>query len=136
VTGIYELGPFRLDAPNGVLLYGNEPILLGRRAVALLRALIEKPGALVPKDVLMEAAWPSQVVEESNLPVQIAALRRALGKAPGGSRWIETMSRRGYRFLGPVVAGQANSATTAPLQGEIAAPRSWQETEIKALRSS
>jgi len=112
----FQLGPFRLDAPNGVLLRGSEPVALGRRAVALLWALIEKPGALVSKDVLIEAAWPSQAVENSNLPVQIAALRRALGKAPGGDRWIETMPRRGYRFVGPVVAREENSITAAPPQ--------------------
>jgi DNA-binding winged helix-turn-helix (wHTH) protein len=99
-----------------VLLHGSEPLALGRRAVALLRALIERPGALVSKDALIEAAWPSQVVEDSNLPVQIAALRRALGKAPGGDGWIETMPGRGYRFVGPVVAGGENSVTAAPPQ--------------------
>ena len=118
---IYDLGPFRLDTPNGVLLHGSEPVALGGRAVALLRALIEKPGALVSKDVLIEAAWPSQAVEDSNLPVQIAALRRALGKAPGGDRWIETMPRRGYRFVGPVVAREENSITAVPSQ--VDAPR-------------
>jgi DNA-binding winged helix-turn-helix (wHTH) protein len=50
---IYELGPFRLDTPNGVLLYGSVPARLGRRAIALLRALIERPAALVSKDVLI-----------------------------------------------------------------------------------
>jgi DNA-binding winged helix-turn-helix (wHTH) protein len=111
---IYELDPFCLN--NGVLLHGSEPLALGRRAIALLQALIEKPGALVSKDVLIEAAWPRQAVEDSNLPVQIAALRRALGKAPGGDRWIETMPRRGYRFIGPVVVREENSVTAAPPQ--------------------
>jgi DNA-binding winged helix-turn-helix (wHTH) protein/predicted ATPase len=112
----YELGPFRLDTHNGVLLHRSEPVALGRRAVALLRALVERPGALVSKDALIEAAWPGQAVEDSNLPVQIAALRRALGEAPGGDRWIETMPRRGYRFIGPVVAAQENSVISAPPQ--------------------
>jgi adenylate cyclase len=118
---IYELGPFRLDTHNDVLLQGSEPVMLGGRAVALLRALVERPGALVSKDALIEAAWPGQAVEDSNLPVQIAALRRALGEAPGGDRWIETMPRRGYRFVGPVVAGEVNSVTAAPPQ--VDAPR-------------
>ena len=82
----YELGSFCLDTHNGVLLRGSEPVVLGGRAVALLRALIEKHGALVSKDALIEAAWPGLAVEESNLPVQIAALRRALGETPGGDR--------------------------------------------------
>jgi TolB-like protein/DNA-binding winged helix-turn-helix (wHTH) protein len=110
----YELGPFRLDTHNGVLLRGTEPVVLGGRAVALLRALIEKPGALVSKDALIQAAWPGQVIEDSNLPVQIAALRRALGGAPGGDRWIETMPRRGYRFVGPVVVGDENGVISLP----------------------
>src|SRR6516164_797519 len=117
----YELGPFCLDTHNGVLLRGSEPVVLGGRAVALLRALIEKHGALVSKDALIEAAWPGLAVEESNLPVQIAALRRALGETPGGDRWIETMPRRGYRFVGPVVLGGKASVTAALPQ--VDAPR-------------
>jgi DNA-binding winged helix-turn-helix (wHTH) protein len=84
----------------------------GKRAVVGMRlcALVERPGALVSKDVLIEAAWPGQAVEDSNLTVQIAALRRVLGEAtPGGDRWIETMPRHGYRFIGPVVAEETPS---------------------------
>lgn len=114
---VYEVGPFRLD--NGMLLRGGEPVVLGERAVALLRALIEKPGALVSKGALIEAAWPGRAIEDSNLPVQIAALRRALGKVPGGDRWIETMPRRGYRFVGQVVARKENPDTAAPLQVDV-----------------
>ena len=100
---IHALGPFRLDTRGDLLLLGDEPVALGRRAVALLRVLVEQRGALVLKDALIEAAWPGQSVEESNLTVQIAALRRALGAVPGGDRWIETRPRRGYRFVGPAV---------------------------------
>src|ERR1700760_2219105 len=96
---IYALGPFRLDAQNDLLLRGIEPVALGRRAIALLRALVEQRGALVSKDALMETAWPGLAVEDSNLTVQITALRRVLREAPGGDRWIETMPRRGYRFI-------------------------------------
>jgi hypothetical protein len=78
---IHALGPFRLDTQDDLLLRGSEPAALGRRAIALLRALVERPGALVSKDALIEAAWPGQAVEESNLTVQIAALRRVLGEA-------------------------------------------------------
>jgi DNA-binding winged helix-turn-helix (wHTH) protein len=114
----YELGPFRLDTQSRMLLRGSEPVLLGRRAVALLRALVERPGALVSKDALIEAAWPGQAVEDSNLPVQIATLRRGLGEAPGGERWIETMLRRGYRFIGPIATGKENSVTATPPQAD------------------
>ena len=117
---IRTLGPFRLDAQDELLFRGSEPVTLGRRAIALLRALIERPGAVISKDALIEAAWPRQAVEESNLSVQIAALRRVLGQLPGGDRWIETMSRRGYRFVGPVVADARKSVTEAPPKTDTA----------------
>lgn len=101
---ILALGPFRLDTRGELLLLGDQPVALGRRAVAVLCALIERPGALVLKEALIEAARLGQVVEESNLTVQIAALRRALGSVPGGDRWVETSPRRGYRYVGPVSA--------------------------------
>jgi class 3 adenylate cyclase len=82
----------------------------------LLRTLIERPGALVSKDALIEAAWSGRLVEEGNLPVQIAALRRVLGEAAGGDRWIETMPGRGYRFIGPLVTEMEQGATPPPPQ--------------------
>lgn len=122
---IHTLGPFRLDTESALLLHGGEPTALGRRAVALLRSLIEQPGALVSKEALIEAAWPGQIVEEGNLTAQIGALRRVLGAVPGGDRWIETMPRRGYRFVGPAVAERAaESITAAPtaVDAELALP--------------
>ena len=97
----YRFGQFGLDAEAGILSHGTEPTILGQRAVALLRLLLEHAGAPVSKDALIETAWAGLTVEESNLTVQIAALRRVLSEA-GGERWIETLPRRGYRFIGPV----------------------------------
>src|SRR5271154_4975765 len=101
MAATYILGPFRLDAETDTLFRGGEPVSLGHRAVALLRALVEQPGIPVSKDALMEAAWAGLTVEESNLEVQIAALRRALGEETGGGNWIETLPRLWYRFIGP-----------------------------------
>ena len=109
-TAMYAFGPFRLDADAEILFRNGEPLPLGKRAVALLRVLIERAGMPVSKDALMEAAWPGLAVEESNLTVQIAALRRVLREEPGGERWIETLPRRGYRFVGPMIANAGNSA--------------------------
>jgi class 3 adenylate cyclase len=117
---IYALGPFRLDTQDGLLLRAREPVALGRRAIALLRALVEQPGALLSTDALMEAGWSGQSVEESNLTVQIAALRRVLRTTAGGARWIETMPRRGYRFTGPVVTEAQKGVTAPPPQVEAA----------------
>jgi adenylate cyclase len=100
---VYEFGPFRLDISAEILFRGADPMPVGRRAVAVLRALLERPGVPVSKDALMHAAWPGLAVEEGNLTVQIAALRRVLGEEKGADRWIETLPRRGYRFVGSVV---------------------------------
>ena len=100
---IHEFGPFRLDSAAEILFRGTEPIVLGQRAVALLRLLLERAGAPVSKQSLIDAAWPDLNVEESNLTVQIAALRRVFEEVPGGAGWIETLPRRGYRYLGPAV---------------------------------
>jgi DNA-binding winged helix-turn-helix (wHTH) protein len=115
MAATYNLGPFRVDAETDTLFRGSEPVSLGHRAVALLRVLVEQRGIPVSKDALMEAAWAGLTVEESNLAVQIAALRRVLGEEPGGENWIETLPRRGYRFVGPAsIRDQA--AVTAALQ--------------------
>jgi DNA-binding winged helix-turn-helix (wHTH) protein len=73
---ILKFGPFRLDTHAEILFRGSEPTVLGQRAIALLRLLIERAGAPVSKDALIEAAWPGLAIEDSNLTVQIAALRR------------------------------------------------------------
>ena len=109
----YAFGPFRLEAEAGILFRDAEPTMLGRRAIALLRALLDNAGAPVSKDVLMEAAWPGLAVEESNLTVQIAALRRVLQEVADGGGWIETLPRRGYRYVGPPVT-TGNSALPVP----------------------
>src|SRR6516164_3683622 len=109
----YILGPFRLAAETDTLYRSGEPVSLGRRAVALLRVLVEQRGIPVSKDALMDAAWAGLAVGESNLAVQIAALRRVLGEEPGGDNWIETLPRRGYRFVGPASARDPGAVTAA-----------------------
>src|SRR5262249_54214147 len=91
MSTVYVLGPFRLDTEAQTLFRGAEPVALGQRAVAVLRVLVERPRSPVSKDALMDAAWAGVNVEESNLAVQISALRRALGEAPDGDGWIETL---------------------------------------------
>ena len=119
---IYEFGTFRLDADAEILFRGAEPIVLGRRAVALLRLLLERAGAPVSKDALIEAAWPGLAIEDSNLTVQIAALRRVFDETDGGAGWIETMSRRGYRYVGPAIATGNSPAEAIPGTLPLALP--------------
>ena len=99
---LYELGELRLDPEAQVLTRSGAPVTLGARAVAVLAALVGRANAYVSKAEIMEAAWSGLVVEEGNLAVQISAIRRALALV-GGEGWIETLARRGYRFVGPVV---------------------------------
>jgi TolB-like protein len=98
MTARIAFGPFVLDAARGALLRDGKPVPLGQRALAVLAALAEAQGRTVSKEALMARAWPGVVVEDGNLTVQIAALRKALGQA-GGRDWILTVPRVGYRLL-------------------------------------
>jgi non-specific serine/threonine protein kinase len=99
---LYKLGPLLLDPDSRVLTHEGVALAVGGRGVAVLTALVSNPSEYVTKSALLDAAWPGLVVEEANLAVQISSLRRALAGVPGGQDWIETLARRGYRFVGPV----------------------------------
>ena len=92
-------GPFVLDPARGVLLRDGKALAVGQRGVAVLQALLEAEGRVVGKAELMERVWPGTFVEESNLTVQVAALRKALGAGPDGQGWIATVPRVGYRLV-------------------------------------
>ena len=100
----YALGPFRLDPSTGVVVHGDKPVPLGPRAVAVLATLVARADRYVTKDDILAAAWPGVVVEENSLAAQVSAIRRAFRIVPGADRWIETLPKRGYRFVGPVEA--------------------------------
>ena len=102
MSRIFEIGALRLDADVGVVTLDGRPMALGPRAVAVLEVLVEHANEFVPKQRVLDGAWPGVVVEEGNRAVQIAAIRRVLAQGGGESR-IETLARRGYRIVGPVV---------------------------------
>jgi TolB-like protein len=106
----FIFGPFVLDAGNGALFEHGLPVTIGGRSLALLQALVEARGQVVPKSALMDAAWPNTNVEESNLTVQIATLRRRLRVSPDGEEWIATFPRVGYRFAGPLTVQEREAA--------------------------
>lgn len=99
---IYAFGPFRLDVAERRLLRDGEPVMLTPRLFDLLALLVENHGHLMEKEKLLKALWPDSFVEEANLNVNISALRRALGESPTEWQFIETVPRRGYRFVAPV----------------------------------
>ena len=96
----FGFGPFLLDLDRHVLIREGKPVAVGYRGVLLLGALLRRPGEVFTKAELIDAGWPDATVEESNLSVQVAMLRKALGQSPDGSEWIATIPRVGYRFLG------------------------------------
>jgi DNA-binding winged helix-turn-helix (wHTH) protein/TolB-like protein/Tfp pilus assembly protein PilF len=98
----YEFGRFRLDAGERVLLRDREPVPLTPKVFDILLALVEHGGHIVEKDDLMKRVWPDTYVEEGNLTQNVSLLRKALGENPGGSQFIETVARRGYRFVATV----------------------------------
>ena len=93
-------GPFLLNPESGTLLRDGEPVAVGHRGVLLLEALLQRSGEVLTKTDLIDAAWSGMAVEESNLSVQIALLRKAIGPSPDGGDWIVTIPRIGYRFVG------------------------------------
>ena len=94
-----SFGNFVLDPQRGTLQRDGETLVIGNKGLILLKALLNSRGEAVGKKTLMDAAWPDTAVEESNLSVQIAALRKILGPAPDGGAWIATVPRGGYRFV-------------------------------------
>jgi DNA-binding winged helix-turn-helix (wHTH) protein len=93
-----------------LLLRDGVPVPLTAKAFDLLAILVQRSGHLVSKDELFEEVWPNTTVQETNLTVNISALRKVLGGGRKGSEFIQTVPGRGYRFVAPVLARQATPA--------------------------
>src|SRR5882757_5758188 len=109
-----SFGPYRLLAAQRLLLERDKPVRLGSRAFDVLAALVERAGEVVGKEQLIARAWPHTFVEESNLKIQVSALRRALGDGQGGNRYVITVPGRGYNFVAPVRRGEPSRASPPP----------------------
>ncbi|MEW6213193.1 MAG: winged helix-turn-helix domain-containing protein [Acidobacteriota bacterium] len=106
----YEFGPFRIDAAKRLLLREGEMVPLAPKAFDTLLVLVRHQGQVLEKDELMEMLWPDSDVEEANLPLNISALRKALGESPSERRYIVTIPGRGYRFAADVKETVAEEA--------------------------
>jgi DNA-binding winged helix-turn-helix (wHTH) protein/tetratricopeptide (TPR) repeat protein len=98
----FQFGPFRLDPDDKTLRVGGRPVPLTPKAFDTLLALVAHSGRLVTKDDLMQQVWPGTFVEEATLAQNISVLRKALGDSSEGIRYIETVPKRGYRFIATV----------------------------------
>jgi TolB-like protein/Tfp pilus assembly protein PilF len=122
---IFLFADFRLDRRSGGLFRRGEdgaevPIALGSRALDILALLLARCGELITKDEITAAVWQGAVVEESNLTVQIAALRRILDEGRAQGSCIQTVVGRGYRFVGEVKRLDAKGASGAPVTCDAA----------------
>jgi DNA-binding winged helix-turn-helix (wHTH) protein/tetratricopeptide (TPR) repeat protein len=98
----YEFGPFRLDLEERLLSQEGQPIPLPPKVFETLVLLVERNGRVVGKDEMMTLLWPDRFVEESNLTQNIFMLRKALGEGQSSAQYIETIPKRGYRFVASV----------------------------------
>jgi len=106
-----EFGRFKVVRHRRELLADDRPVELGGRAFDTLMALIDARGTVLDKDQLLSLVWPDRVVEENNLPAQIAVLRKVFG---ADRHLIRTVAGRGYQFTGEIRATPATSAGPSP----------------------
>jgi DNA-binding winged helix-turn-helix (wHTH) protein/Flp pilus assembly protein TadD len=98
----YEFDSYRVDVANRLVFRHDEPLPLTPKAVEILVALIAQHGAIMSKSDLMKIVWPDTIVEDGNLAQNIYLLRKTLDEGSNGTRYVETVARRGYRFVGEV----------------------------------
>lgn len=108
----YTFGQFRVDPVRRLLLKDGEVVPLAPKAFEMLLLLVENVGQVLEKRELLEYLWPGSIVEEANLTQTIYLLRRALADGSDGQQYIETMPKRGYRFVAEVLESADESANT------------------------
>ncbi len=123
---LYNFGPYRLNANERLLLRNGTPVPLSGKTFDLLLILVTNAGHLLSREALIEALWPTTIVEENSLSWYVSALRRFLGDEDKTSRYIETVRGRGYCFIAPVTAGAPEKAETVEPPGPPARRRIFQ----------
>jgi len=118
---LYKFGPYLLDGAERVLLRDGLPVTLPPKDLETLLVLVERAGHIVEKEELLGKVWPGVFIEEGNLARHIFNLRQALGDSPDGRKYIETIPRRGYRFIAAVREDGA-SASLDPAANQASAP--------------
>jgi DNA-binding winged helix-turn-helix (wHTH) protein/tetratricopeptide (TPR) repeat protein len=111
----YRFGPFTVDAGSYRLLRGTEVVPLSPKIIDLLLYLVARQSALVPKDELFAALWPDVAVTDNALTQAVSELRQALGDDPSKPTYIQTVARRGYRFVAAVEVAVPTPAPAAPV---------------------
>src|SRR4051812_26233251 len=117
-----SFGPFRLDASNARLLRDGKPVALTPKAFDVLHHLVSRPQRLVTKDELLSAVWPDVIVSDASVKVCVREIRKALDDGAKTPRYIETVHRRGYRFIGGSIATGHEGADGAAGEGGVVKP--------------
>lgn len=112
--GSYSFGPFVVDTGAFRLLRGNTVVQVSPKIIDLLLYLVARPSVLVTKDELFRALWPDVAVTDNALTQAVSELRQALGDDPSNPTYVQTVARRGYRFIATVAAPQVEAAAPAP----------------------
>src|SRR4051812_18380226 len=102
LAGEVDFGPFRLDASNSRLLRDGKAVALTPKAFDMLLYLTSQPDRLVTKSELLSALWPDVLVTDASIKVCVREIRKALRDSTKVPKYIETVHRRGYRFIAPV----------------------------------
>src|SRR5216117_1084027 len=105
---LYQFGRFQLEPEERRLLREGLTVSLTPKAFDTLVFLVERAGHLVEKEELMKALWPDSFVEEANLAQHVWTLRKTLGETQNGGQFIETVARKGFRFIAPVTKHELN----------------------------
>ena len=131
----YEFGPFSLDPDDCLLMLDGKPVPLAPKAFEALVTLVESAGHLVDKDDLMRRLWPDTFVEEGNVAKHVSLLRRVLSEATNGREFIETIPKRGYRFVGDVreVSDPSAGSEAQALQTANPTGKKWHTLAFGAL---
>src|SRR4026209_1399516 len=124
----YEFGRFRLNVAERILLRDGEVVPLTPKVFDILLTLVENRGQVVSKEGLMKRVWPDTFVEQGNLTQNISLLRKALGESPGGVQFIETVPRRGYRFVADINEAWDGGHLNGPAETPAVAPIAVAET--------
>src|SRR5215471_8003954 len=134
---IFRFGPFELDVDNQQLRQEGRPIPLRPKPFALLRYFLENPKRLIPNTELLKAVWPDTVVGEGLLRGYLHDIRQALGDDVAHVRFIETVPRRGFRFLPEVRSESAPHSRGLTPQIISPAPKLFgRDKDLRALQTS
>jgi len=129
---LYQFGPFRLDLEERLLWRDGKPVSLTPKALETLIVLVSRSGHVVEKDFLLKEVWPNTFVEEANLTQNIFTLRKVLGQSKDSHQYIETVPRRGYRFVASVRAATDEHVELIEQRAAAELPTAERKTETES----